>query len=85
MDEQEFPVWRDLNGNETVMDEKAIQQWKDRIDEMSHEQMARMWRFHVAGITPIFDSALPLWPYFEARWNNFGGWNPTLSKKIGWD
>ncbi len=66
------------------MDEKEIQEWKDKIDAMSHEEMARLWRFSPAGATPIFDNTQPIWSYFKEKWDKLGGWNPTLSKKIGW-
>ena len=67
------------------MNNKEIQAWFDKIDAMTHEDMARLFRFSKAGETPIFDSAGPIWPYFKKKWDKLGGFNPTLSKKIGWE
>ncbi len=65
------------------MKEEEVQEWKAEIDAMTHEDMARLWRFSAAGSTPYFNTTLPIWPYFKEKWDAFGGWNPTLSKKIG--
>ena len=71
-----------------VLDIDEIEEWKTKIDKTSHEEMARILRFAPIGAYPFFDTATleyeDLWNYFYERWNNFGGWNPTLSKKIGY-
>ena len=61
------------------MEEKKIQEWKDRIDKMSQEEMARLWRFSPSG-HPVFNNTLPLSEYFNKR---FKGFTPEISKKIG--
>ena len=65
------------------MDEQEIATWKQRIDSMSHFEMASLSRFAPAG-HPVFRSDLPLFDYFQARFKALGGMNPTVSKAIGW-
>jgi hypothetical protein len=54
------------------------------INKLSHEEMARLWRFAPPG-HPYFKSGTPECEAFGARWREFGGMNPSLSKKLGWD
>jgi len=63
------------------MNEQDVANWKKRIDNMTQEDMARLWRFAPAGHV-VFDSQLPLYDYFKAR---FKGFTPEISKQIGWD
>ena len=56
-----------------------IEEWEKRIDAMSQEDMARLWRFAEIG-HPVFQRDLPLFDYFMAR---FKGMTPELSKTIG--
>lgn len=65
------------------MDDKTVEKFKAKIDGLSREDMARLWRFHPSG-HPFFDSTTPLAEYFNARFQSLGGWTPELSKKIGW-
>jgi len=56
---------------------------REKIDALSHEAMARLWRFAPLGhqyfvYGPVFD-------YFEKRFNELGGWTPEISKRIGLD
>ena len=61
-----------------------IQQEIEKINNMTHEEMARLWRFAPAG-HPYFDSTKPFFKVFKKRlFEHFGGFNPQLSKKIGW-
>jgi len=61
---------------------KSIEQLKVDIDNMSHEQMAKLWRFGDSSNQYLQGDA---GTYFKDRlYNHFGGFNPTLSKKIGW-
>jgi len=53
------------------------------IDSMSHEDMARMWRFAPPG-HPIFNKDLPFFERFEKRFKELGGMTPAISKMIGW-
>lgn len=57
-------------------------EWMTEIDAMSHEEMARRWRFAPAG-----DRFLqgPSGAYFLARFTALGGMTTELSKRIGWD
>lgn len=55
----------------------------EKINQLTHEEMARLWRFSPSG-HPYFVMGSPLWEAFEKRWKEFGGMNPTLSKKLGW-
>lgn len=65
------------------MTEQEIEKQKKVIDNMSHEEMARKWRFAPAG-DPFFRNDLPLFGYFNKRFDKLGGWTPEISKKIGW-
>ncbi len=62
------------------MTDDQIQEWKDRIDGMTQQDMARLWRFAPSG-HPVFDRNLPLFDYFQER---FSGFTPKISKAIGW-
>jgi len=63
---------------------KEIQEWRDKIDQMSQRDMAHLLRFAPAG-HPVFRSDLPLYDYFQGRFNALGGMTPQISKDIGWD
>ena len=63
--------------------ELDIEAWKKRIDDMSHIEMARLWRFAPIG-HPVFRMDSPLYEYFKERFNKFGGMTPLISKAIGW-
>ena len=65
------------------MNNTEINQWKKIIDQMSQEDMARLWRFTPTG-HPCFNSTLPLHDYFKKRFESLGGMTPEMSKKIGW-
>jgi hypothetical protein len=65
------------------MTDQEIQEWKNKIDKMSQIQMASMWRFSGAG-HPVFNSTLPLYEYFKAKFDKLGGMTPEISKQIGW-
>ena len=56
---------------------------KREIDAMSHEDMARLWRFGPAG-HHLFERRSAQFNYFMDRFNSFGGMTPEMSKKIGW-
>ena len=55
----------------------------EEINNLSHEEMARLWRFVPSGHT-FFDADLPYYTVFAARFEELGGMTPTLSKVIGW-
>jgi hypothetical protein len=56
-----------------------IARWKKKIDAMSQEDMARLWRFSEAG-HPIFIAGSELFAYFTEK---FKGFTPEISKRIG--
>lgn len=62
-------------------DQKVI----DDINNMSHIEMARLWRFTTIGSkSPYFDDNLPYFKIFEKRFKELGGMTPEISKEIGW-
>lgn len=66
------------------MEEKQIQEWKVKINNMPHKEMARLQRFAPAG-HPVFNTKLPLWEIFDKRFKKLGGMTPQISKEIGWE
>ena len=66
------------------MDQLEIDNYTRRINQMSHEEMAEMWRQAPSG-HPYFDSTLPLYEIFKKRFASFGGMTTKMSKKIGWN
>lgn len=68
---------------ETIYTEEEIIRFKAEIDDMSHEDMCRLWRFAPAGHF-YFDSTLPFVEYYKERlFKHFGGFTPKISKEIG--
>lgn len=65
------------------MTAEQIQQHKNKIDQMTHEEMARLFRFAPSG-HPYFDTTSPLCGYFRDRFEELGGMTPEMSKRIGW-
>jgi hypothetical protein len=57
---------------------------KNRIDNMSHEEMCHLHRFAPIGHR-YFCSGLEVSEYFMKRYKELGGMTPEISKKIGWD
>lgn len=51
------------------------------INAMSREAMACLQRYAPAG-HPYFDTSLPYFEVFEARFKQLGGFSPALSKAI---
>lgn len=56
----------------------------EKINNMSHIEMARLWRFAPSG-HKYFDSSLPYFDIFNKRFKAFGGFTPKISKLIGRD
>ena len=67
------------------MDDEMIAIWKERVDKLSHEEMARLWRFAEPGSTPYFRNGHPVADYFQQRFYAFGGFTASVSKAIGWE
>lgn len=59
------------------------QEFIDRINKMSHYEMAKLWRFAPSG-HPYFDTTLPYFAVFKKRFTELGGMTPEISKAIGW-
>ena len=57
------------------------EEWEKFIDEMTHEQMARFYRFS-ASDHPIAQSAI-LWSRYKKRFDDHGGMTVVMSKRIG--
>lgn len=54
---------------------------KAKIDAMSHEELARIWRFSPLGCFPFLGEA---WDYYVKRFDDMGGMTVEISKRIGW-
>jgi hypothetical protein len=65
--------------------EEQLKAMEKEIDEMSHENLCRRWRFSKSG-DPFFRSDIPrLSERFKNRlFNELGGFTPEISKAIGW-
>lgn len=63
--------------------EKQIQEWRDKIGQMTHLEMGRLWRYSPAG-HPVFRTDLPLYKWFKKRFDSLGGMTPSISKALGW-
>lgn len=76
-------ICEDIHRRKKAMDENEIQKWKAKIDAMSQEDMARLWRFAPVG-HPVFVRDSKLYDYFNDRFQSLGGMTPEISKKLGW-
>ena len=66
-----------------IMTEEDIQYHTEVINSMSRASMAALWRKAPVGHI-YFRGDLPLCKIFSARFQELGGWDPHLSKMIGW-
>jgi hypothetical protein len=64
----------------TVEEVKKI---KSEIDKLTHIAMADLQRHAPAG-HPYFDTSLPFYEHFAARFEKLGGMTPAISKALGW-
>jgi len=56
---------------------------KQRIDDMTQEEMARLWRFAPVG-HPLFQGDTG--DYFKGVFfGKKGGFTPAISKNLGWE
>jgi hypothetical protein len=56
---------------------------KVEIDNMSHYEMCKMWRFSKLG-NPLLSGEVG--QYFKDRlFNHFNGFTPEISKSLGWE
>ena len=51
------------------------------VEEASHVQLGRWYRFLES---PSYDSELEILNLILERFDKLGGWNPQLSKQVGW-
>jgi hypothetical protein len=65
------------------MTNTEIKQSLDKINMMSHIEMASLYRFASPGHI-YFDRSLPFSDVFMKRFNSLGGMTPEISKQIGW-
>lgn len=66
------------------MSPEEIEAEKKKIDNMSREDMCRLWRFAPSG-HPYFINDTELQKHFDERFKELGGFSPSISKKIGWE
>ena len=64
------------------MTKEEVDEHFAKIDAMTYERMAYLLRFAPSGHI-YFDMTKPFHKVFMAKFSNFGGWTPALSKKIG--
>jgi hypothetical protein len=57
-----------------------INEWLNKIDNMTHFEMAYLWR--TAPCFPVFHSELPIFEHFDRRFRQFGGMTPDISKQV---
>lgn len=77
-----YDTQREYDVDEALL---AQQREIDKINTMTHEELARLWRFASDGHL-YFDNTLPYCKVFKERlFNHFGGFTPEISKKIGWE
>jgi len=62
--------------------ERAVE--LEKIEAMTHREMAAIWRFAKIGESPYFYDA-ELYTAFKARFDLLGGMTPEVSKQIGWE
>ncbi len=70
---------------ESDVDEALLKQQReiDKINAMTHEELARKWRYAPLG-DDYFNEDLPYYEVFRARlYDHFGGFTPEISKAIG--
>jgi hypothetical protein len=64
------------------MDDKQLKEI-EKINQLTHVEMARLYRFSPLG-HPWFDQYQPFYEVFIKRFKELGGMTPEISKKIGW-
>jgi len=61
---------------------EEIQKFKNRIDEMSHYEMAYLHRFAASSCVYFRNDIPEIQNYFAIRFNALGGMTPAISKKV---
>jgi hypothetical protein len=66
--------------------EEDVEDFRKWVAGLSRYQMCDQWRFCPSTKGGVwFQSDTPLWPIWEARYNELGGMSPSISKSMGWD
>lgn len=66
----------------SIIMEKIDEELKQEINQMTHEEMCRVWRFGSNDNQLLRGEP---GEYFKERlFNHFGGFTPEISKRIGW-
>ena len=74
-----------IAGDRPTKTTEEQKEYLDKINEMTHVQMASLVRFAPSG-NIYFDSRYPeIADAFADRFKTFGGMTPVISKLIGWD
>ena len=78
--------FEEYNINENIENENIenenIEKLKEDIDKMTHSELASLWRFGKSENKYLQGEA---GEYLKDRlFNRFGGFNPSLSKNLGW-
>jgi hypothetical protein len=63
-----------------IMDDNETKEI-ERINQMTQEEMARLWRFAPPGHI-YFDKTKPFWSVFDKRFKILGSFTPAISKRI---
>jgi len=66
------------------MTEQEIAKHKADIDNLSHIDMARLWRFTPSSSGHPYFNDKTLFDYFQTKYQEKGGMTPSISKAIGW-
>ena len=69
-----------MNQTEPLMTDTNLEKMRRQIDAMSQHEMVHMCRFTPAG-HPFFQP--PMFKYFDSKFKEKGGFNPSISKAIG--
>ncbi len=60
--------------------ETEVQEWIGKIDDMSHFEMAYLWK--TAPTFPVFHSMVPIFEHFNRRFQGFGGMTSEIRLQV---
>jgi len=66
-----------------TLDEFKEAEIEKEINSLSRYDMYRLTRFAPSG-HKYFDKSGPYWEKFQKRFQELGGFTPTISKSLGW-
>lgn len=61
--------------------EDEIKMWEERLPNLTHFEMARLYRYAPMG-HPLFNTSLGMYPRFEKKFAEYGGMTSSISKEI---